>query len=321
MIVKNLITRYTDFVSLINDVRILSKLSYQIFDKYPKNIPKEIYKPIEDDLSFFAKNLKLYNAKQTLSYKEIKEKNTPVEYQPKTNLSGIFLESSVAKGIGDLFTKEIPVTIAVKSPIKLYSYFKKIILEEEFLSYFALFEAYLNSIISIILKKYPKKLNPTEIKNESKMIRWDEILQFDNYSDLVDLLVEKYIYSFGYKSIKDRLAILRKKEFGLDTQIGKDVEKSLDEIQEIRNCIIHNGGRLTRKSINILRKNNLKVGGLIVIKSNLNNDVFNIFKAIAFSLFKQTVTKYFNDDFEEIKKEIPYLDFLIEHFNVYNQEL
>jgi len=60
MSLLDLITKYTDFIAILDDIPILSNLSFQTFHEYPKNIPKEIYEPISQDLSFAQNILNLY---------------------------------------------------------------------------------------------------------------------------------------------------------------------------------------------------------------------------------------------------------------------
>ena len=240
MTIENLITKYSDFIVLINDTRIVSNLSIQVFDRYPENIPHKIYKPIKDSLDFAAKKLIVLDYDHQSEVEESMSAEDVEKIKQSPKISGIFVESSMAKAIPQLLAlKEVP-TVENPKELKLYSSFSKIILEQEFLSYYAFFDAYIGNILTMILKKYPKKLNPRNLpKNESREIRWDDILKFDNYDDLTEFMIEKYNYSFGYKSLFERLNTFQSKEFGFKIPHLKQLKSYLDEIEEIRNCIIH----------------------------------------------------------------------------------
>jgi len=306
---KNLIIKYTDFIILLDDIRVLSNLSFQIFHNYPKNIPRDIYEPISKDLSFAKGLVNLHFDKSDKVGS--KEEIDPTNFKPKSNLSAIFLESVSAKAIQMMETsKDVPTKKETKT-VELRSLFKKIILEQEFLSYYSIFEAFLSNLLTIIFKKYPKKLNPKNLpENESREIRWNDILQFSNYDDLIDFMIEKYIYSFGYKSLYERLKSLKSKKFGFKLSLDKKMKSLLDEIDELRNCLIHNGGRVTNKALKKLNNPDLKAGDWIIITPKTNEDIYKYFKNIVYILYIQTATKHFKKEFENAKKESSLVKFL-----------
>ena len=297
MTINDLLIKYSDFIAFIDDIHILSNLSLQIFEEYPKNIPPEIYKPIAESLSYASKIL-------VLDHKNLAETNAQLSPEDEEKIrqshkiSAIFLESAMAKAISQMVTIDEVPSVENPKAFRLYSLFNKIIIEEEFLSYYALFEAYIGNILTIILKKYPQKLNPKHLpKNESKEIRWEDVLQYNNYDDLIDFMVEKYIYSFGYKSLYERFKIFQTKDFGFVFQSLEKIKPFFDETEEIRNCIIHSGGRITNKSLKKLKKPGLKIGEFIQLTTKFNTYVYNKFKTLAFMLFTQTSDKYFKKGF------------------------
>ncbi|NHJ46891.1 MAG: hypothetical protein FK733_03805 [Asgard group archaeon] len=304
---NELLIKYIDFVSNLDDIRILSNLSYQIFDKYPQNIPLHIYEPIDYDLSFARDIVKLqYTDESKTPSREIKD---PKKFKPKSKLSSMFLESSMAKAIQIRIQSE---DVDEAKVFELKSIFKKIILEQEFLSYYSLFEAYLNSILTIIFKKYPKKLSPKDLpKDEKRNIKWDDILHYDNYDDLIEFMIEKYVYSFGYKSLYKRLNHLQNsKNFNLQINIVQNDEQLLNEIEELRNCFIHSGGRVTIKALPKLRQPNINVGDEIILTPKANIEIYNFFKQKSNLLFKQTAEKYYKKEFDEAYKKDIWIKFI-----------
>ena len=309
---NELLTKYLDFISNLDDMRILSNLSHQIFDKYPQNIPLHIYEPIDYDLSFARDIVKLQYADESKTpSKEIKD---PEKFKPKSKISSIFLESSMAKAIQIRIQSE---DFDEAKVFELKSIFKKMILEQEFLSYYSLFEAFLNNILTIIFKKHPKKLNPKDLpKDEKRNIRWGDILQYDNYNDLIEFMIEKYIYSFGYKSLYKRLNILQNnKDFDLQININKNDEPLLNEIDELRNCFIHSGGRVTIKALQKIRQPNFKVGETIILIPKTNIEIYNCFKEKSNLMFKQAAEKYYKKELNEAYKKDIWIKFITK--NVY----
>jgi len=293
MSLDDLLIHYSDFISSINDIYILSKLSLQVFDKYPKNIPKDIYQPIADDLAYSKEVIDLIFADEF-------EKNQAkiTKYKDKSELSALFVESVFAKAAQESLLSE---NKEVDTTYKIKSVFKKMIIEEEFLSYYSLFDAFINSVIMVIFKRNPEKLSPKGLPDDDKRnIRWDDVLQFDNYDDLISFMIEKYIYGFGYNSLYDRLNILQTdKRFDLQISIKNDDKKLLDEITELRNCFVHNGGRVTNKSLDKLRNPDVNAGDKIILELETNKEVHNYFKEKAFLLFDKTIKKYFKKEFDE----------------------
>lgn len=306
---SELIIKYTDFIILLDDIRVLSNLSIKIFHKYPKNIPNEIYQPISEDLSYAKEIFTLHFDK--FDQQNSKKKADPLNYKLKSKLSSIFLESTIAKGIQMTETAKKTPTIDEDKTYKLQSLFKKIILEEEFLSYYSIFEAYISNILTIIFKKNPRKLNPQDLpRNESREMRWDDILQFSNYTDLINYMIEKYVYSFGYKSLYERMRTLQDRRFGFNLKLNNEVKSFLDEVDEIRNCLIHNGGRISIKGLKKLQQPDLKVGDWIIITPKTNIEIYNYFKNIAYILYIQTALKDYKKEFENAKLESKYVKFL-----------
>ena len=83
---------------------------------------------------------------------------------------------------------------------------------------------------------------------------------------------------------------------GLNIEIPNSEFSILEEAENIRNIVVHNGGRISQEYINRTEKSGLNVGDLIPITAEFMEKVSYISLLLGWDIFVLVSKKFFNID-------------------------
>lgn len=290
---ENLFSYFRNYIFSINKTKILTLLSSEVFNNYPDNLPNKLTNPMFEDMEELQTVIELIANKKS---KEVSERN---------------FKSETTKYLLDTIIAEMSIQNKQINPEKFQDY-DRILLLQELVMYIAHLEAFINDTIRILCNLKPKIMTlPKGDKIEQgRSVDWNDILNYDNWEDLVQDLIERYVYSFGYKSFKERNTILKEK-FQLKLNISQEKIDKYIEAEEIRHCLIHNGGKATQKFLEKTKRKDVKIGDFIPLSSSFNKEIYSITKEIANIIFTQASSNFFKNEYSNAKKN-PVMSHLFE---------
>jgi len=118
-----------------------------------------------------------------------------------------------------------------------------------FVHAYGLFEHYLKSILHAVLHSNPRILL-TPVKQQhrdaEKKVSYREVIDsLESPGQLLDLIIDRELKALMYMSCPDQLKTIRKR-FGFG-QLADDLDSRIVQLNEIRNCIVHNHAQANRE--------------------------------------------------------------------------
>lgn len=290
---SELLDKYINFIISVNDTNVISYVTNFVFEDM-ENLPFVI-----------KEEMNIYQEKIDKLEKEYK----------KMVDEGEDTKSLVDKIKNDRFTnpfvlRKLESTFYMSASKNLQEIrsgligFQRTHFIQEFLVYYTLLEAYIRDILRIILEIKPDILISKDDKNQVFTI--SEVVE--NRDRILDWIIEKRVYS--WKSFLGYMNYLTRKA-GYKFQITKDMKQLLEEIEQIRHCIVHNGGRVSKDFIQVSRLTD-KEGDPLPLGKELTKQVYNFIRQLAFMVYTQTAIKFFNKDFEKAKVDNYYIKLISE---------
>lgn len=192
-----------------------------------------------------------------------------------------------------------------KGPILSFSdifNFDEIIYYQALVMNYSRIDAFFNDSIKCICEIKPgiliNQIDDTIGKNESindKNITWKAILNLGSYENVMEYIINDFIYKLGLKSLKERVAFINDK---LKIKISKE-KINLDLIYEgeqFRHSIVHKGGIVDRKLASTLNKEELKEGSKIKIEREYLWDIFKESEKLISIIVYEFKEKYFKEN-------------------------
>ncbi|MBA7495105.1 hypothetical protein ES702_05684 [subsurface metagenome] len=258
----------------INQTRMLTIVSREVFKDFPKGLPQNVQRSIHVST---GQMLSVIN--KALGREESVVKRT------KDKLKGLY-DIKITKDMGStilfmsiaLINLGIPL-MEIESESLLYS--------QELVMIFAHLDAFMSDSLRIICQACP------EVLKRNKKIDWATAISCGGWEKLLDHLIEKYVFEFGWQSISKRIKSLRE-ELGIIVKYrGSDLEL-LEEAEELRNIVVHNGGRVSQEYIAKTGRNDLIVGAFYPLKSKYLGKVSSAARVLCGELFMGIGRKFFN---------------------------
>lgn len=239
-----LINMFFSFRDSMVKLRI-SALATRILFKDELNLPDHIEKEIELDIEVMNTYMSEIFGKDKSSVKD----------KPKlrNEFSSLFI--SLVFGHEVINKNDFTLEFLVKE-------FNKISLNHEIVIYFSIFEEFLNKLIDFVINKV---IRTKHEKNEDKIN--------------VDKEIEKEIKSIKWNYLPTRLRELET-DYYIKNILTEDEEKILVKYYESRNCIVHHGGKVSKKYIGKV-DTELKEGDLILINEKDTGVLFYLLIKIA----------------------------------------
>jgi hypothetical protein len=131
--------------------------------------------------------------------------------------------------------------------------FPYVVHAQEHVMYFAHLDAFLAGTVRCICMRRP------EVMKSSKKLTWEQVIEAGAWDALLQSLVERYVFEFGWPPVAERLAILQR-DLGLSLTLPQEELEILRQGEELRNLIVHNGGRLSQAYVDARPEQGLVVG-------------------------------------------------------------
>jgi hypothetical protein len=99
---------------------------------------------------------------------------------------------------------------------------------------------------------------PAILKNDRK-IEWRTVIDAGDWDALISKLVEDYVFSFGWDSIR-KCALNMRERFGLKLDVPDESLARIEDAELIRNVIVHAGGRASAEYLKRSGRTDLSLG-------------------------------------------------------------
>jgi len=195
---------YLDFEVSINQGEIISQSSVDVLRNYPHDLPKEVKKSLDREMTGFT---------DTLSQFLDKSKS---DAKVKTQTSSKRRKSDSRGRKTDLFYPTLLIAIYnISSGRQLFKIdFSKVIYSQQLAMAFAHFDAFLGDSVRVILQVKPN------ILRKNKQIAWNTLIDLGTWENVLEHLSETFVYDFGWLEGKDKLDFVEEK-FGFDLQLSE----------------------------------------------------------------------------------------------------
>lgn len=273
---------YWTYELSVNQTKILNYFGRDTFKEFPNSLPDNLKDQWDNNIKILYEILtkvKPYFDKETKSEiieNKLHESETKFD---KENTSIIMDEIALYLSMINLEMKPENIN------------FQRLFFSQELVMVLAHLEAFLSDSLRVICRVKP------EILKTNKKIDRSAIINLENWDNVMEFLIEDYIFDFGWKSLDEKIKFLNEK-------IGLNIETPeislLEEAENIRNIVVHNGGRISQEYINRTKRYDLKVGDFIPITNKFTGDVLINILLLGCDVFVQISEKFFDIDDSKI---------------------
>lgn len=271
---------FVDYGLALNQVQLLSSLSEQVLENFPLNIPPDIILPVI--------------AKQHEIVHDVMERRGMA---PGFELGDDLMKKLAKVKFDDKMQRLYILYYNVYSlsrhyknlPDFVFPDFQRIRLSQEIIMVYALTEGFISNSVRIACKLKP------EIMKSDKEIKWKELLSYHNWNELMENLVEKFVYAICYGNLKDKIDNINDR-FALELSLTADDIESLDEIDIIRNIIVHNDGKTTQRYIDFVGNNKLKIGDDLPLDNEHIEELLDNLTDLNYKVYAKISTKFFGQE-------------------------
>jgi hypothetical protein len=271
---------YWTYELSVNQNKILNFYGREIFKEFPKGLPENIKCQWDGNRKFL---LKVFNKiLPDVENKTINETSEDLEFQSADINPGnpAILMNQIA-----IYRCMIELNMNKGENID----FERLFFSQELVMMLAHLEAFLSDSLRVICRVKP------EILKSSKKIDRSKIIDFGNWDEIMEFLIEDYVYDFGWETFKNKIKFLND-NIGLSIEISDTEISIFEDAENIRNIIVHNGGRISQEYINRTKKYDMNVGDLIPITSEFIEEVANEILLLGWEIFALISKKFFNID-------------------------
>ncbi len=218
--------RYHLFISSLSASEILTSVNSIMFKDFPDSLPPNIKKAVVfvlEQIILAAKNAGVLNKSQVETF----DKH-----------SGKLEDSETISIYSDIIGPYLLLLTASEIAAKKRFNWEKLAISQQLIMIFTFFDAFFSDSIRSICKIKP------EFLRRNKHISWRDVLEQGDFDKIQQQLIEVYVFELGWKDIEERLKTLEK-EINLRLDIIEDDIKFLHYAEQIRNILVHSGGRVT----------------------------------------------------------------------------
>lgn len=277
---------YWTYELSVNQTKILSYFGRDIFKEFPDNLPEKLRSKWSNNFKIFLKICEIgtsffdHEINDEEASNKLKELGS--EFEDKDEKNSIMMDE-----IAFYFSM---MKLGIR-PNNIN--FQRLFLSQELVMVIAHLEAFLSDSLRVICK-----VKPEILKNNKKIDR-STIISLGDWDNVMDHLIEDYIFEFGWKTLNEKISFLNEK-IGLNIEIPDSELSLLKEAENIRNIVVHNGGKISQEYINRTKKFDLKLGDDIPIKSEFIEGVLGNSLLLGCDIFVQISEKFFNIDESKI---------------------
>ncbi|GMU00997.1 hypothetical protein KH5H1_51170 [Corallococcus caeni] len=165
---------------------------------------------------------------------------------------------------------------------------------QEVVMLFAHLEAFLADSIRVICLKEPRVLK------KNKKMQWDTILECGSWEGVIDKMVDEYVFEAGWGSIKDKIRNMRS-AYGLEIGVSDTVLNALDAAEQLRNVLVHNGGRVSREYLERTGRNDVRVGDMVPLDGSYIEKLSATVTVLGGDVFSAIAVKFFGARPDELR--------------------
>lgn len=269
-----MITTKEEYKNLFNNVHELihkshlsSLFSFEIFDSFPNNIGDELRKDFNNEITYTLNEFKLYSLGISNPKEYIGERTESV-------LNGFHFTHPFYK-IQEIAKKnnEIPSTIMGidGSDLAIYNIdFESVISEKQLVYFVGLIEGFILDSVRVLY--YNKEAYIEQHTVEPPLA---DLKALANYEELkIERIINITERKWGSGSFTTRFEKLNNK-FGIQLGFEPKLQSLFDEANLLRNCILHNGGKVSSDYYSEIGINKgLNIGDKITINRYFNEAIY-----------------------------------------------
>ncbi len=136
------------------------------------------------------------------------------------------------------------------------------------------FQHYLSQILARVFVERPETLRTSE------QVTVREVLECVDMADFVAQRTEKKVNELAYRGLAQLFEHLNK-ELGLSFDTSSDLFRTVRELIEVRNIVVHNGGRVNAVFLERTQRNDLEKGALFPLTFEYVLDGFDSIPELA----------------------------------------
>lgn len=253
----------------MSKVDLLSMYSHEIFNDFPKNLPKK-------SLDQFKKDIEILNI--------VKKELTSFHFNLLTE------ENYTKLGISKEFHRFLHNVSIVQSEgqdeIESIN-FEQVLYRQELISLYSYLEGYFQDLQRLLFEN-----DKILLENKDKEIPLTQILDASNYEKLISSIIDDKLVKSGYEKISSIIAKWKREPFKIILKLKKAELEKLDKFTCIRNIIIHNNAKINDGLLCFLDKKSYKTGQNFKITSEIMKEFRDLIFNIVFSAYVEICTKY-----------------------------
>ena len=214
-----------DTLASINKSKLLMDFSIKTFEHFPDNIHQNAVRSLGEAMRYIVRKIEA-----VIKGDRIEERSDIVIDGDKHLNKLVFL----ARLNGE---QKIQIS---SSNLNRYISYKEQILEQNLVYAIGITEGYLYDTVKIIYQNNPKHLADHDLSMNFK-----DLIDIDNTADLFKEMTELAVgRTWSEGNFSERMGKLRTK-FEIILSFKKNLKELLDEANLIRNCILHNGSKVS----------------------------------------------------------------------------
>lgn len=275
--------KYHDAEISIHQARIVTIVAGEVLKKYPKNLPPKLADNLRSFMRALARSVpSLNNAAGESPAASPPERDT--EESRKRSLNLTEKESELNWSTLLIYGSRV----VSKRPVEVD--FVRLLFMQELILLYAHLDGFMNDTLKAIISARPEVL-----RNKKKTMTWDEALSSGDWDTLVGQLGERLVFEFGWEPISKRIDLL-KSEFGLDIKSPKKEVGFITRFDQVRNVLVHNGGRASQEYLRRTGDKRTKLGDPIPITAKNVSSVSSYISLLCGDIFTAVSVKFFQKD-------------------------
>ena len=269
---------YYDSVMGLRQTEFQTLVTREVLREFPANLPEHLQETLTKSLVEIGKTV----LKAAQMAEEGKEASFSIPTS-KNEIDQKLLDSTIFFYLAIIGSKK-GKTKEAKEVIQ--QGFERIISSQSLVMVFAHIDAFLADTVRIICFIHP------EILRSEKKIDWATAIAFENKDQLLEFLRERFVLEFGLPNLSKRVEYLSK-NLGVDIDRTKIDLELLDNAENTRHIIIHNGGKVSQEFLERTKRTDVKIGDFIpvdfayadLITESSRHLITEVFEAVARKFF------------------------------------
>lgn len=257
-----------NIITNIYKSRILYEFTLSTFDNFPNNIKPEVRQ--NWDLAF---DYHLRERKAFINGEKIERRTEKIIIGEKTLHPYFFIQ----KELGEKAEKKL-INVNQEDWLATKINFQNQIIEQNLVYFIGIIEGFMYDSVKLIYEQ-----EESYLKDHKMQIDFAEIIELKDYDVLKKNMIEKALgRKWSQGLISKRFESLRTK-FNITLGFKKTLLELFDEADLIRNCVLHNGSKVSKDYYNQFgEKRNLKLMQPI----NLNQSFLNVIYYLSIDFVK-----------------------------------